>query len=187
MNKLLKGSVAGAAGVALLLGGAGSFALWNSTQELNVGSVASGTLSIAAVADTAAWSDVSTGVAVPIANIANFKIAPGDTIKLTQDVEIDAVGDNLRATLSYDADSLATLTPADDELLADLDISLEATTLATNIVRIPTTDTFAVTPAASTSTVKLTVTIVFPAEKETGKDGTVNLSNLAFKLQQNDR
>jgi len=186
MNKLLKGSVAGAAGVALLLGGAGSFALWNSTQELNVGSVASGTLSISAVADTAVWTDVSTGTAAVI-NIADFKIAPGDTIKLTQDVEIDAVGDNLLATLSYDADSLVADSDADKALLADLDISLEATTLATNIVRIPTTDTFAVTPAASTSTATLTVTIVFPADEETGKDGTVNLSNLAFKLQQNDR
>ena len=29
MNKLVKGSIAGAAGIALLLGGAGTFALWN--------------------------------------------------------------------------------------------------------------------------------------------------------------
>ena len=29
MNKLVKGSIAGAAGIALLLGGAGTLALWN--------------------------------------------------------------------------------------------------------------------------------------------------------------
>ncbi len=186
MNKLLKGSVAGAAGVALLLGGAGTFALWNSTETVNVGSVASGTLSIDLVGD-AVWTDISTDATVPaIADIADFRIAPGDSIQLTQDVEIDAIGDNLRATLSYDELSLDAVMAADKALLDELVITLDAAG-GTNVTRIGSTETFAVTPATSTSTVTLTVTIEFPKDVEGATNGTVDFSKLAFKLQQNAR
>ncbi|MET3770148.1 alternate signal-mediated exported protein [Marisediminicola sp. UYEF4] len=186
MNKLLKGSVAGAAGVALLLGGAGSFALWNSTESVNVGSVASGTLSIAQ-AGTPTWMDVSADKAASaIDDISTFKVAPGDTIELTQVVEIDARGNNLRATLSYDELSLAAVTAADKALLDELVITLDAAG-GTNVTRIGSTETFAVTPATSTSTVTLTVTIEFPDTVTGATNGTVDFSALAFKLQQNDR
>lgn len=186
MNKLLKGSVAGAAGVALLLGGAGSFALWNSTAEVNVGSVASGNLSITATG-TPTWMDVSSDkTPSAIGDISTFKVAPGDTLELTQVVEIDARGDNLSATLSYDDLSLLAATAADDALLDELIISLDATGGA-NVARIVGTETFAVTPATSTSTVTLTVTIEFPDTVTGAAGGTVDFSTLAFKLQQNAR
>ena len=51
MNKLVKGSIAAAAGISLLMGGAGSLALWNDSVTVNAGTVSSGTL------------DVSTGTA----------------------------------------------------------------------------------------------------------------------------
>jgi len=185
MNKLLKGAVAGAAGVALLLGGAGSFALWNSTATVNVGSVASGTLSIAATG-APTWKDISAGkTASAIADISTFKIAPGDTIELTQVVEIDAVGDNLRATLSYDALN-ATALAADQELLDKLVITLDATG-GDNVVRILDTQTFDVAPATSTTTVTVKVTIKLPSTVTSATNGTVDFSKLAFKLQQNDR
>ena len=44
MNKLVKGAVAGAAGIALLLGGAGTFALWNASTNVSTGSISTGTL-----------------------------------------------------------------------------------------------------------------------------------------------
>src|ERR1700710_1730368 len=44
MNKLVKGAVAGAVGVTLLLGGAGTFALWNSTIGVSTGSISTGNL-----------------------------------------------------------------------------------------------------------------------------------------------
>lgn len=185
MNKLLKGSIAGAAGIALLLGGAGSFALWNSTQSVNVGSVASGTLSIAATG-TPAWRDVSAGKTVSTIDISTFKVAPGDTIELTQVVKIDAIGDNLRATLSYDKLSLKAAGLKDQALLDELVITLDATGGA-NVVRNAATQTFAVTPATSTSTVTLKVTINFPSNVTGATNGTVDFSALAFKLQQNVR
>jgi alternate signal-mediated exported protein len=186
MNKLLKGSAAGAAGVALLLGGAGSFALWNSTEAVNVGSVASGTLSIDATG-TPTWMDISADkTPSAIGDISTFKVAPGDTIELTQVVKIDARGNNLRATLSYDDLSLGTVTPADEALLDELVITLDATG-GTNVTRIGSTETFAVTPASSTSNVTLTVTIEFPSDVEGANNGNVDFSELAFKLQQNDR
>lgn len=186
MNKLLKGSVAGAAGVALLLGGAGSFALWNSTESVNVGSVASGTLSIAQ-AGTPTWMDISADkTASAISDISTFKVAPGDTIELTQVVKVDARGNNLRATLSYDKLSLLAPTAVDKALLDELVVSLNATG-ASNVARIAGTETFAVTPAATTSTVTLKVTIKLPTAVTGGTNGTVDFSKLAFKLQQNDR
>jgi len=186
MNKLLKGAVAGAAGVALLLGGAGTFALWNSTETVNVGSVASGTLSIAATG-TPTWKDISPDkTASAIADISSFKVAPGDTIELTQVVRIDAVGDNLRATLSYDKLSIGAASVKDQALLDQLVITLDATGGA-NVVRIAGTQTFAVTPASSTSTVTATVKIAFPSSVTGATNGTVDFSKLAFKLQQNSR
>ena len=58
MNKLLKGSIAGAAGIALLLGGAGTFALWNDTAAASGGTVQSGNLSVV-LNGSPAWKDIS--------------------------------------------------------------------------------------------------------------------------------
>ena len=47
MNKLTKGAIATAAGIALLLGGAGTFALWNGQTTIAGGTISTGTLAIA--------------------------------------------------------------------------------------------------------------------------------------------
>ena len=190
MNKLIKGAVAGAAGVALLLGGAGTFALWNSTATVNVGSVASGTLSIA-TSGSAVWKNVSSdeedgGTVIPA--IGSYQIVPGDTLELTQVVTIDATGNNLAATLSYDDASIAAVGAANEALKDELVFTVDATGGA-NVTRIGTGNTFSVTPSASQSTVTLTVTIDLPATVSgtTAQGGTVDFSTLAFKLQQNPR
>ena len=48
MHKIVTGAIAGAAGVALLLGGAGSFALWNASASSAASAVSAGTLSLTA-------------------------------------------------------------------------------------------------------------------------------------------
>jgi len=93
MNKMIKGSVAGATGIALLMGGFGTYALWSDSEGLNSGSVQSGTLSIVSVGD-ATWKDVSTGAANTDWQ-ANYKMVPGDTVTMTRAVNIDAKGKNL--------------------------------------------------------------------------------------------
>lgn len=182
MNKILTGAVAGAAGIALLLGGAGTFALWNSTATVNVGSVASGTLSIASVGSPS-WKNISAdaavgGVAIP--SITSYKIVPGDKLELSQTVTVNATGDNLKATLSYDAASIT------GSLKSLAVIGMNATGGAT-VSKIGITDTFLVTPSASATTVTITVTVELPSAVATGQAGSLDLSALAFKLQQNTR
>lgn len=102
MNKTTKGAIAGAAGIVLLLGGAGTFALWNDSASVAGGDITSGTLSM--TPDGApVWEDVSADVAgnPSVIDPGAFLIVPGDTITMTQDVTIDASGDNLLAEFDY--------------------------------------------------------------------------------------
>ena len=46
MNTMIKGSIAGATGVALLMGGFGTYALWSDSEDLPRNSVTSGNLNI---------------------------------------------------------------------------------------------------------------------------------------------
>jgi len=98
MNKLTKGTIAGAAGIVLLLGGAGTFALWNDSAAISGGTVASGTLSFGAVAP-GTWKDISPdvsgGTGVPIDG--TFRTVPGDVLAYTSTVVVNATGDNLLA------------------------------------------------------------------------------------------
>ena len=182
MNKILTGAVAGAAGIALLLGGAGTFALWNSSTTVNVGSVASGTLSIASVG-APSWKNISGdasvgGVAIP--SITSYNIVPGDKLELTQTVTVNATGDNLKATLFLDDASIkGSLKPL-------VIVGMNATG-GSSVSEIRTTDTFAVTPSASATTVTITVTVDFPSDEKAGQAGSLDLSTLAFKLEQNPR
>jgi alternate signal-mediated exported protein len=86
VNKFVKGSLAITAGVALLLGGAGTLALWNDTAGINAGTVTSGVLDVTN-ATPGSWDKT----------IA--KIVPGDTITYTDTLQLTATGDNLKATV----------------------------------------------------------------------------------------
>ncbi|WP_167139200.1 alternate-type signal peptide domain-containing protein [Diaminobutyricimonas sp. TR449] len=89
MNKLVKGSIAGAAGIALLLGGASTFALWNANATVAVGSIEAGTLALKSNTDGGWTKDITAWV-------------PGDSDTYTETFVINAVGDNLQAELSAD-------------------------------------------------------------------------------------
>lgn len=95
MNKLIKGSIAGAAGIALLLGGAGTLAYWNDSATLaSAGTVSSGELDIASTT-TGAWTGLPANT-----SIANFKMVPGDSITYTETFTVTATGDNIKAELT---------------------------------------------------------------------------------------
>lgn len=185
MNKLLiKGAIAGAAGIALLTGGAGTFALWSSSAEVEAGSITSGTLSISAEGNTATWEDLTNGTPEAIADIAAHRISPGDVVQLTQVVSIEASGDNLEAELSFDVRSVGTDDELDSALANALTYTFEAT--GENVERKADTDIFLVKPAATstTTTVTLVATITFPAEILGAANGTVDLSKIAVHLKQ---
>ena len=103
-TKASKRLAAAGVGLALMLGvGGGTFALWSDTDALTGGTITSGDLDITATGATS-WADVSAdmgkGASLPIADIADFLIVPGDTLERTQDVTVKLTGDNLKATLT---------------------------------------------------------------------------------------
>ena len=169
MNKLVKGSIAAATGIVLLMGGAGSLALWNDSQVVNGGTVQTGELDIALLG-TGAWKDVSPDAANTTWVPATDKLVPGDTITYTQDVSVKASGKNIKATLAYTAGSV--VVPAalygPDALPNTAD---DYVTVAIGVT--------AVTPADST-----TITGSGPYTLTSATDGTVEyrvVLTIAFK------
>jgi alternate signal-mediated exported protein len=190
MNKLTSGAIVGTLGIALLLGGAGTFAMWNQSTTANAGTVASGTLTIAN-SGTPTWKNVSADAAAggtTIANIASYKIVPGDTLEMTQTFTVAASGDNLKATLAYDPASITTATTADAALKAATTVNFTATgggittDATTKVVSVAST-----TAGVNTVTVKLTVSLPATVSGVTAQGGSLNLSAVSFSLAQNTR
>ncbi|HEY5221607.1 MAG TPA: alternate-type signal peptide domain-containing protein [Microbacteriaceae bacterium] len=195
MNKLTKGAIAGAAGIALLLGGAGSFALWNGSASASAGQIQSGALSVAKTGNTdGTWQNTPNGSSTPASvTISSFKAVPGDTLTFTQKLDVTAIGDNLTATLAVDPTSIvanATNPTASAALRTALlqGMTVSIASLPANIVAGGTANTFTVTNATAPQTVTVVVTLPFPrgtAGDNTTQAGSVNLSSLAFTLTQN--
>ena len=193
MNRFAKGAIAGAAGILLLLSGAGTFALWNGTASAAAGSVKSGTMTIATDAAPGSWSVVhGTGAPTPIADISAFRAVPGDVLTFTQKVDITANGDNLSAILTVDpttikaADAAST---ADNALVAALKSGLTfavTSPLPAGIAAGTAANTYTVSGSAGTQV--LTVAVKLPFDSTTAgtvaQGGTVNLSTLGFTLAQ---
>lgn len=190
MNKLLKGAIAGAIGIALLIGGAGTFALWNSSISVAGGTIVAGNL---LVADGAAGVWTVNGGTTPI-SLSSFKASPGDVLKYTKTVNITASGDNLVATLGLGA---ASITPNTAGNAADIALAnyLNANTVvaATGAAITGSGLSYTVTPGTtgvSASAVTLTATITFPKSGTAGTEnaaklGNANLNNLTVTLTQN--
>lgn len=164
MNKLIKGSVAAAAGIALLMGGAGSLALWNDSVTVNAGTVTSGTLDVSTAA-AGSWSP----------SIA--KIVPGDTVVYTQTLNLSATGDNLQATVTSNIGSITN--------------NITGSTATSSFV-VKDSSNAVVTPAAGVYTlnglytVEVTITVAFSSSTTglVGQNATINLSTLAVTVAQ---
>ncbi|MDR2381262.1 MAG: alternate-type signal peptide domain-containing protein, partial [Bifidobacteriaceae bacterium] len=107
-SRRFKGLVAGAAGVALLLGGS-TFALWHDSISASFDDVKHGTLTIAAsqvgakaydARNTQAESDALANENAKEITLSSFLAVPGDKLELDVPVEISASGDNMK----YDLD-----------------------------------------------------------------------------------
>jgi alternate signal-mediated exported protein len=92
MNKMIKGSVAGATGIVLLMGGFGTYALWSDSSEMNSSRVTSGVLDIKAGAvtwdGTGAWEQ-------------GDLVVPGDVVTRTQVFTIRGTGSNLAGAIDF--------------------------------------------------------------------------------------
>jgi alternate signal-mediated exported protein len=188
MNKLTKGAIATAAGIALLLGGAGTFALWNGQTTIAGGTISTGQLSIAST-NGPVWKDISsTVVGGTTVDPATQKIVPGDVLQLTQQVTLTTTGKNLKANFTFDPTSITT----DPALTAALTEGLTATVVpATGAATLTPTgsNAYSVVPGTASTTV---VNVVFTVTFAAGTTGTVgqnigsalNLSGLSYTLTQ---
>lgn len=159
MNKLTKGAIATAAGVILLMGGAGTLASWNSSSALGGSAISAGTLS---VTPTGAGVWKSNGSTI---TPANTRIVPGDTYTYTQTFTVAATGDNLLFTLAPTAGTFGTTSATADTNLA-AQLSRTATFTIVNVTGIAASTTAGTYKVASNtgtaSTVTVIMTVAFP-------------------------
>lgn len=188
MNKLAKGAIAGAAGVALLLGGGGTFALWSSSQTVVAGPVHSGVLSMDPIGQPS-WRDISSDLAggprsLSADEIGAYMMVPGDTLEVVQTATVHATGTNLKAKLIVDPLSLM----ADSANAALREALVFTITLTVNGTPVaPNADgTYPVQPVAGTSSLVYTATIAMPTTVSgtTAQNGTLNLNDIRVTLQQ---
>lgn len=195
MNRVVKGSIAGAAGVVLLLGGVGTFALWNDSVTTEGGSVSTGNLDLALVADSATWADASPDIEDTEFDPTADAIVPGDVVTFEQEFTVTAWGKNLRAELGIDSTSYSIDESVSDHVSVELELTPDETTTAT-ITEIDST-TYAIDPNAdytpgTTMNFTALVTITFDGDETTGANGSygeevesaVDLDELAFDLTQ---
>jgi len=174
MNKFAKGSIAAGVGIVLLLGGGGTFALWNGTAAINSATVTSGKLTLTK-SGTGAW------------NTNPAKWVPGDTFTYTDTLTVTAVGDNIEATLALDEGTITSGGAGGAALKAALEIetAVGAVTGGTLVDNLDGTYDIA---APGTYSIPITVTVTFPsgtpAIDNTTQDGAVSLANLGFVVTQ---
>ncbi|WP_170163253.1 alternate-type signal peptide domain-containing protein [Bogoriella caseilytica] len=169
---MTKGAVAIGAGVVLLLGGAGTYALWSVTETLD-GAVATGDLNLEL--DGAGTWEMNGEAFDP----ATDHIVPGDTVTYTQALTVTAVGENLNARLSINED--AAIVPGGLEQYFDIDLAVDTgwDSDAAGFI-VPSTD-----PGVPYE-IEAVVTLEFD-ETTPNREGTttdVDFGEIAFTLEQ---
>jgi spore coat-associated protein N len=183
MNKATKGAMAaGAAGI-LLLGGAGTFALWEDIENINGAPVSTGLLTLGVT--SGAWTDVTAPLEpVTIPNIALFNIVPGDTLTYTTVATITAEGNNLQGELNVDAEDALAATSVG---LASqyVDISMSTNTASNPGISNDGDGQFTIV-SEGTYTVNVVITVAFDSTTPMaeGQNTAIDLSAIELKLEQ---
>lgn len=110
MNKTAKGALAASAAGALLLGGAGSLAYWNSTQDVTGAGISSGHLKLVDPQCGNGW--ILDGGATYTTQL----LVPGDTLTKVCSFTVDASGAHLTADFDVTAPNIHGDQPLLDEL-----------------------------------------------------------------------
>ncbi|QBR87596.1 alternate-type signal peptide domain-containing protein [Microbacterium sp. dk485] len=188
MKKFVKASIATAAGVTLLLGGAGTFASWNASATTAGATIASGNMVVEDSGVAGVWTANGSTI-----DLASYAIAPGDVLTYSKTMSVSAEGDSIQATLGLTGGSIAAAdaTDASDQALAGY-LQEGATLTASGEGISGTGPTFTVAPGSGVvdEDVTVTVSIAFPAGDTAGGNndamgGAVNLSDLTVTLTQN--
>jgi alternate signal-mediated exported protein len=184
MKTVTKAAIAGVAGVALLLGGAGTLAFWTDTQEGSEVTIATGNLDLGTPADGTGWalqqnaSDLpaDTAEAASVPYVAQL-LVPGDTLTKTVNIPVVLTGENNRARLDVTSANAA----------GALDSSLSAEILTINGVAVTT-------PADGVATVTLTtaqvaaltggnVPVTYRVAFDWTADNTTKLATTTFQAE----
>ena len=100
MNKKIKGAIAAGAAALLLTGGAGTFAAWNDSKDLNGGKGTTGKLAFGDNIDSGWYEGTDTRTAgKKIPDITTYRIIPGTKLTYKASTSFVAQGDNLKAKL----------------------------------------------------------------------------------------
>ena len=167
MNKVVVGSLAGAAGFVLLLGGAGTFALWNDNATANLGEVTTGSLTLNSDAP-GVWEAGTPRLWVP-----------GDSSTFTESYTITGTGDDLTAVLSGNYSLVAEpgVTALFTFVVKDKSGDLVvADTAATN--------SYNFTPELSPYSAVATVDVSFDATGRVAQKKSIDLGTVQVSLQQ---
>jgi alternate signal-mediated exported protein len=148
--------------VALLVGGGGTLAVWNSTAQAEAGSIAAGDLKLTAGVGT--WKNAQ---GATIGNIASYKVVPGDKLTFTQQVNVVLDGDLMKADLGVTG-------PTSSEFL-----TISPTTLTNKDGA-----AVGVLDQGSDGDYTATVSVEFPSASTGATNATQNLGALSFKLDQ---
>jgi alternate signal-mediated exported protein len=171
MNKMTKGALATGLGVALLVGGGGTLAVWNASDTAPAGTIKSGDLNL--TAGKGEWTSLHS--AIPI-DLATYKVVPGDLLTFTQKVQVNLEGDLMQADLTV-TDPGAGFAP----------LIVSATKLTDD--KTNTQVVGPLTPALNAKTegaYTAKVTVEFPeaTDERIATDKTADLGLLAFTLRQ---
>lgn len=170
-----KAVLAGAAGIALLAAGGGSFATWSDTEDVVGADITSGHLRIED--SSVVWTDAA---GAPIA-IDSYRVIPGSVLTYTATVDVALAGDGLEAELTT---TLPTAVTAAAEAEADVALAGGLTVE----VQVNGQDGTTITDSGAYTVV---ATITFPTVDDAGaawgqraQDATAELADFQITLEQ---
>lgn len=189
MKKLMKATLAVAVGGALLFGGAGTLASWNSLSAVSGGTIVAGNLVVSDDGTAGVWQANGTTI-----TLAGYLIVPGDVLSYSKSMNIVATGNNLVATLSVSQGTITGTTGSAADLALAAYLTHTATVTATGTGITPSGPNFTVTAGTLgvAQTINTVTTITFPRSVTAGlptegaaKTGSVSLAGLTVSLTQN--
>ncbi|QZY29828.1 alternate-type signal peptide domain-containing protein [Nocardioides coralli] len=179
MNKMMKGSIAGATGIALLMGGFGTYALWSDSEDLAQNGVTSGELTVDTTGGV--WDDLGTpGVAGDWS--AADKLVPGDQVSYTQTFTVSATGKNLQGTIALATGALSSGFGGGNLTRA---VDVNVTTPGTATITKDSPTSFSFTSPFDTATLTAVVTYTFnDVDNLTDQNASASTPASAFTISQ---
>ena len=179
MNTMIKGSIAGATGIALLMGGFGTYAVWSDSENLAENGVQSGQLNI----DTAAgvYDDANTTASDDWT--ATDKLVPGDKVTYTQVFTVKGDGKNLAGTIKLNTQAMSPNGFAGTgSLTRSVDVVASGAG-ATSVTKDNATE-FSFSDPFGTATLTATVTYTFPSSVTNDQNKSATTPASTFTITQ---